>query len=349
MILLYIAIVLLSVIGIGWRREGDSGQCLSIQQCNAIKGISILLVFISHACDYVTICGYSYDLIGDNLFLAINRGIGQFCVVMFLFYSGYGTELSILNKGDDYVKRIPRRRCLTTLLNFDVAVIVFLVIRLLLGKDVVLSQFFISLTAWDSIGNSNWYIFVIIACYFISFVAATITSNHRKSFVVMLALTLTLIGVLYFFKTKEMWWYDTILAYPAGAFVALNKDRFMKSVTKNYKSALLGTMVLLGAVVSLAIFVLNGRFHAMTYNLASVLFAFLVLMITMRIKVQNAVLIWLGTNLFPLYIYQRAPMMVMANSCPSFVASYPLGFCVVSLAITILIALAYRYVKISID
>ena len=349
MIFLYIVIVLLSLKGIGWRREEDGGQCLSIQQCNAIKGISILLVFIGHACGYIVNHGYSFHLIGDNLFLAINRVVGQFCVVMFLFYSGYGTELSIQNKGDDYVKRIPWRRCLTTLLNFDVAVIVFFVISLLLGKDVKLSQFFISLTAWDSIGNSNWYIFDIIACYFISFVAATITSSHRKGFFVMLVLTMMLIGVLYFFKTKETWWYDTILAYPAGAFVALNKDRFMKSVTKNYKSALLGTMVLLGAVVSLAIFVLNGRFHVMTYNLASVLFAFLVLLITMRIKVQNAVLIWLGTNLFPLYIYQRAPMMVMANSCPSFVASYPLGFCVVSLAITILIALAYRYVKISID
>ena len=76
MILLYIAIVLLSLIGIGWRREEDSGQCLSIQQCNAIKGISILLVFVSHANQYISANGYDYLMLGDNLFFAINKGIG---------------------------------------------------------------------------------------------------------------------------------------------------------------------------------------------------------------------------------------------------------------------------------
>ena len=44
MIVLYIAIALLSVMGIGWRRDEGRDQSLSIEQCNAIKGISILLV-----------------------------------------------------------------------------------------------------------------------------------------------------------------------------------------------------------------------------------------------------------------------------------------------------------------
>lgn len=338
MIALYFAIVLLSAVGIGWRRE--VGQSLSIQQCNAIKGISILLVFVSHANQYVNGHGYGYSMLGDQWFLAINEGIGQLCVVMFLFYSGYGTELSILNKGENYAKRIPKRRCLTTLLNFDVAVVVFLVVNLLIGRTVTLSKFCLALTGWESIGNSNWYIFDIILCYFISFLATRIATSARNRFLAILVLTLLLIGALY--VLKPFWWYDTLLAYPAGALVAWRKDRFFKLARKRY------WVVLATSLLSFVLLINFGLAHVLTYNLASVMFAVLVVAITMRVRVENRVLVWLGVNLFPIYIYQRVPMMVTAELFPSFVASQAVLFCVICFAVTVAIACAYKYIKISV-
>lgn len=340
MIALYIAIVLLSVIGIGWRREEDSGQCLSIRQCNAIKGISILLVFVRHANQYVYGNGYGYSMLGDQLFLAIDESIGQLCVVMFLFYSGFGTEFSILNKGENYAKRIPKRRCLTTLLNFDVAVIVFLVVSLLLGKTVTLSKFCLALTGWESIGNSNWYIFDIILCYFISFLSTRISSKPYKRFLIVLVLTVLLIGVLY--KLKQSWWCDTLLAYPLGMFVALYQDRFFELIRRHYWVVLATSLLLFVPLINF------GDAHVLTFNLASVMFAILVVAITMRVRVENPVLVWLGANLFPIYIYQRVPMMVTAELFPSFVASQAVLFCVICFAVTLAIACAYKYIKISV-
>ena len=339
MITLYIAIVLLSVIGIGWRRE--VGQSLSIQQCNAIKGISILLVFVSHANQYVNGHGYGYSMLGDQWFLAINEAMGQLCVVMFLFYSGYGTELSILNKGENYAKRIPKRRCLTTLLNFDVAVVVFLVLSLLIGRTVTLSKFCLALTGWESIGNSNWYIFDIILCYFISFLSTRIATGARNRFLAILVLTLLLIAALY--MLKPFWWYDTLLAYPAGAMVAWRKDWFIELARKRY------WVVLATSLLSFVLLINFGLAHVLTYNLASVMFAVLVVAITMRVRVENRVLVWLGVNLFPIYIYQRVPMMVTAELFPSFVASQAVLFCVICFAVTVAIACAYKYIKISVD
>ena len=309
------------MVGIGLRSEADSGQSLSIEQCNAIKGISILLVFVSHANQYVGDSGYPYEFLGDHLFLTIKKAIGQLCVVMFLFYSGYGTQLSILRKGDEYVKKIPLRRCLTTLLNFDVAVLVFLVINLLLGNAVPFSQLCASLVAWDSIGNSNWYIFDIILCYFISFVSSRIVSGPRARFLVMLVLFTLLIGALH--VLKQSWWYDTLLAYPAGAFLALKKDEFFELARKYYLP------VLACALVLFLLFANVGHFYVLTGNLASVMLAIMVVVVTMRVKVQNSLLAWLGKNLFPMYIYQRVPMMVI-------------------LVITVFLALAYKYIRISI-
>ena len=328
------------MVGIGLRPKVDGDQTLSISQCNAIKGISILLVFVRHANQYVRECGYSYDSLGDNLFLTIDHAIGQLCVVMFLFYSGYGTQLSILKKGDEYVKRIPVRRCLTTLLNFDVAVVVFLVINLLLGNAVPFSKLCTSLVAWVSIGNSNWYIFDIILCYFISFVSSRIVSGPRARFLVMLLLVTLLIGTLH--VLKQSWWYDTLLAYPAGALLALKKDEFFELARKYYLP------VLACALMLFLLFANVGHVYVVTGNLASVMFAIMVVIVTMRVKVQNGLLAWLGKNLFPMYIYQRVPMMVIAVAFPTLVALRPVIFCFASLVITVFLAFAYKYIRISI-
>ena len=78
------------------------------------------------------------------------------------------------------------------------------------------------------------------------------------------------------------------------------------------------------------------------------MFAVLVVAITMRVKVENPALVWLGVNLFPIYIYQRVPMMVTAELFPSFVASQAVLFCVICFAVTVAIACAYKYIKISV-
>ena len=61
----------------------------------------------------------------------------------------------------------------------------------------------------------------------------------------------------------------------------------------------------------------------------------------------NRFLIWLGVNLFPLYIYQRLPMLTINELCPSVVSVYPIAFYFASFLITIIIAASYKYWRIS--
>ena len=64
----------------------------------------------------------------------------------------------------------------------------------------------------------------------------------------------------------------------------------------------------------------------------------------MKIKVNNAALIWAGKNLFPLYIYQRVPMIILSSICGgAFVASYPVLYTFACLLITLLFAHFYKY------
>lgn len=67
-------------------------------------------------------------------------------------------------------------------------------------------------------------------------------------------------------------------------------------------------------------------------------------MLSMKIKINNAVLIWAGKNLFPLYIYQRIPMIVFSSiNGGAFVSSHPILYTSTCLLTTLLFAHFYKY------
>lgn len=134
---------------------------------STINGLFIWLVFISHFMSYLP--SSVNNLVGNTL--------GQLVVVMFLFYSGYGCAAQYLSKGESYLRSFPTKRILTTLINFDIAVCAFVVVALLLGKSITMRQVLLSFVCWDSVGNSNWYIFVIILCYTLFWLSAGVVKR----------------------------------------------------------------------------------------------------------------------------------------------------------------------------
>lgn len=108
----------------------------SPRKSNALKGIFVVMVFISHFRGYVTLT--DADLIASKVI----SFLGQQMVAPFLFYSGYGVVESIKRKGLPYVKKLPVHRALRTLLHFDVAVLLFLVMRIILRESTTLRTSF---------------------------------------------------------------------------------------------------------------------------------------------------------------------------------------------------------------
>lgn len=142
---------------------------MSKSQCNVVKGVFILIVFFSHFQQYVSEAGGRvFDIY-----------LGQLMVAMFLFYSGYGVAASFAKKGVSYVRDFPKRRILTTLLNFDIAVAAFIVLDLIIGRPIGACQALLSFVCWESVGNSNWYIFAIIYCYAVAWLFLGVI-NSRK-------------------------------------------------------------------------------------------------------------------------------------------------------------------------
>lgn len=342
MALFYVLRFLLVISRLTYSQQGFYADYLSFDTTNAIKGIFIALVFIKHATPYILNSGYVFDdSILSRAFLFIDAQVGQWIVAMFLFYSGYGIMESIRKKGMAYVQSIPRKRVLTTLVNFDIAVGLFAIVALLLHKDYSLKTYLLSFTGWESVGNSNWYIFVIMLCYLIAYLCFRLPIVKKEALVTRAILCFFLLGfsVLVLSFLKPFWWYDTMLCFGVGMLYSVYRER-IELILKRYYWLILPMVLVLLYLLNKSPYYLHGLVH----NAYCLVFCLLVVMLTMKIKVNNAVLIWSGKNLFPLYIYQRIPMIILSSICGgAFVSSYPVLYTFSCLLITLLFAHYYKY------
>ena len=89
-----------------------------------VKGLFILLVFLSHFSGYI-----NRDMAVDGVYVMVRRWLGQMIVVPFLFYSGFGVSESIRKKGQAYLRMFPVRRIFNVAFQFAVAVAIYILYR----------------------------------------------------------------------------------------------------------------------------------------------------------------------------------------------------------------------------
>lgn len=307
--LIFFAVYLFSIV-LGMRlRAKPTGEYLDMDHTQAIKGIFILLVFFSHFNPNVTFTHWA-----DLTYNSIVGFFGQTMVTMFMFYSGYGVMESIKKKRLSYINTIPGKRILPTLIRFDCAVVIFAVISLLLGVRYTPLRYLISLTGWESVGNSNWYIFDIMMLYLLTFMAFKVAywgGKERPTLAATLMLLATLVAIfgLTVYYIKDTWWYDTLLCYIIGVFYSQYKLKLEKLINRNWLTWIIFMAVFWGLFVFLKLNQINTWF-IIARNMA---FCAAVTVTTMRVLFKNKVLVWCGKHLFEIYILQRIPMMVFKH------------------------------------
>lgn len=285
--------------------NGIFGDYMSIEKTASIKGVFILIVFLSHAAGYLTLGNSLPDRTFSRI---VGDLIGQSMVAVFMLYSGYGVMLSIEKKGRDYVKSIPAKRFFRVLLHFDIAVLIYYAISIAMHKEYGFTQFLISLTGWSAVGNSNWYIFDILVLYlitYVSFIAAR--NNKRLGIILNLILCAVFVGLLKYTK-GDFWWYDTVLCYPAGMLFYYAKPKFELLLQRSKWIYWAVLIALLGA------FAVSFKFSEYDIFLFArhILFAILVVMVTIKFSINNRILNFFGTHLFSIYILQRIPMNILS-------------------------------------
>ena len=336
MTIIFGVFILYIILNLSFVRRGLNEEYISKENSKKINGIFVMLVFFSHISQQMNLnSGWI-----DNYFLIIISYIGQLMVTTFIFYSGYGIYESIKKKKSNYIDSMPQKRILSTLIKFDIAVIIYAILGYIIGSEYSIKTILLSLTGWTSVGNSNWYIFSIIFMYIITYLSFKIFRKDNES-----ALVLNTILVILFMyimsNLKESWWYNTLLCYPFGMWYSQYKEKIEKFLDNSIKYYIILFLITALLVISFII-----KKITIIYITGFVLsFISLIVLFSMKFKFGNNTRIFdfLGNNVFYIYIYQRIPMILLKNiSC---IHNNKYFYFILSLIITIIITVIANYIE----
>lgn len=327
----------ISLFGVKVKREGIFPEYLSMEQSTAIRGIFAVIILLSHMNQYLVL-----ESAPDKLEASIIAHIGQLMVAPFFFYSGYGITLSYAKK-KDYVRGFARKRIGKTWFHFACAILLYLALNMALNVRLDFKRAALAFTGWTSIGNSNWYICDMLLLYIVTYgiflalrrCEAWSTERRTEAFVWM-SIVSTILLAIGLARIQPTRWYNTLLCYPLGCLYAYKKDALDRRCSKQRESYWLAAMGV--AVLFIAVYPLRKTDHLFAHNIVSCLFVILVCcLMTMKIRICNPVLVWLGKYSFYTYIYMRIPMIVLSKlglnasvtlfSLPTIAITLGLAFC----------------------
>lgn len=325
-------IIISSLIGIQFFIKNFNKDYLSKENTSCIKGIFILIVFYSHICTYMIVQPEK-----DGLMFLLKNLLGQLMVTMFLFYSGYGVFESIKKKKEKYINTIPKRRFLKTLINFDIAVLTFVIINLIIGVNLDLKRILLAFIGWTSVGNSNWYIFAILLLYLATYASFKIfDKDNNKAISLNWILTVAIMIIIGVYRGPgNEYCYNTLLCYPLGMTYSLYKGKIEKVLFNNQKYILI-TIILIVCFIAFRRLDLKD---VVWYSIYSIIFVMLIVAMTMKINLKSKILKWCGDNLFWLYILQRIPMLILSKT--GYAKAHAYRYALICFVITIILTVIY--------
>ena len=338
--MVFFLILLLLVIfnGICFSPENEfNTHYLDKKNTAAVNGIFVIMVVFSHYAQYADFGG-----VYDVPYLALREHLNQMVVATFWFYSGYGMMEAIRKTDGAYVRKLPSKFW-KLLFRFDFAVLMFLILNAFFGTFFPVKTFLLALTAWGTVGNSNWYIFAILAEYILMFAAFSITgrgdTQAKRTAGLFLFLLLTIAFVFVLMKAgRPGYTYNTVIILPLGALYS----EYRKPLERIIMKSDLSYFIVLAAVIAVYIvsFFKRWSLGIGAYTIWAAAFISAVILITMKASIYNPFLEWFGGHVFSIYILQRLPMMALAHyGC---IQNHKYISLIVAFAVTLPLAIAFE-------
>jgi hypothetical protein len=274
---------------------------MDVNNTNSIKGIFVWLIIFCHKSGYGNHNNY--------LFKTIIGHLGQKVVSMFFFYSGFGILESFKRKGVNYAKHL-RIKAFILFLKYQIIILIYLAANIFIFHyKITWRIYLLSVIFKNSLGNSNWFAFSIIIFYYYSCLSFRFVGGEIKFGIIIISFFCILhtIFVYTYFYPKKIYAVDTILCFVAGFYFSLFKKVFEKIVLKNDMCYFLITSIII---------LIYYKFFNLVNNLIyisikNVLFALLIILITLKVKFHNEFLIFMNSHSFSIYLLQRLILWII--------------------------------------
>lgn len=343
MVFILPVVFILSLIGIRFQKcNAKENTYLTKNSTNAIRGIFIIL--IAMALFLRNVSGTTYSQFDTPLF-SFSSDYVQLLFVPFFFFSGYGIFETFKDLGKSYARRIPLQQILRHYLSYFISWILFAVTALALESNYSIQDYLLSSIGLSTIGNSNWFVFVMIFLYLISFTSFRI-ADKKTAVIIHLVLVVFLYFMLKTFAQpgSEFLW-NTMPAYVVGVTYSYLKEKIERFIFKKRFIRYVGLVISMGALVGTT-FLLNAVPYT---DFANALFLFpsfflcsSIVFLTSIFDIRSKPLVFIGSNSFWIYILFLLPTIWFAKT--AFITKYSGVYFAVSFVVAL--ALGFIFNKI---
>lgn len=306
MIVLILILVMIIINGITIKGKNDFFRDYCSQEnTTTINSIFSILIFLSHSVQY-----FDANSIFDEPYLEFRKFLGQLVVVTYLFFSGFGIMESIKKKGFSYINSFPKNRILKLWYHFSLMLILFIIVSLFIDKHYPISRYLLAFTGINSIGNSNWYVLVILLLYTIIYISFKIFKKSNINAVILISAVSILSVIIAINCGAPERFYNTALCLPLGMIFSLIKHKLDKFLMKND----LVYITFSGVFILIFILLSNNRTISITHTIFFYLTgSFLITILMMKINIKSSILNWFSEHTFSFFILQRIPMILLRH------------------------------------
>lgn len=306
MIVLILILVMIIINGITIKGKNDFFRDYCSQEnTTTINSIFSILIFLSHSVQY-----FDANSIFDEPYLEFRKFLGQLVVVTYLFFSGFGIMESIKKRGSNYINLFPKNRILKLWYHFSLMLILFIIVSLFIDKHYPISRYLLAFTGINSIGNSNWYVLVILLFYILIYISFKIFKKSNVYAVLFVSIISIFSVVIAVNCGSPQRFYNTALCLPLGMIFSLIKPNLDKFLMKN--DIIYTTF--LGIVILIFLYFSQNRSNSITHIIFFYLIgSILIPMFMMKINLKSTILNWFSEHTFSFFILQRIPMILLKH------------------------------------
>lgn len=325
-----VVLVLIGVVFIAFSRPlaGEKADVFDRDTTATIRGVAVLGIILHHI--------HNRLLFGSPILLSV----GYLATGMFFFVSGYGNTLSLGKSQTVDLKWIIRKFSKIYIPYFVVYWVYYIFDVLLYPSEVpsftetVKDIFTISLP-----NMVTWFPKIILLCFLLHWVVKKLLRNAKLQFV---AISVVLCGAVLVMWKLDFggYWYNSVLCYPFGVIVAIEKERLMKIIDGKLRRVLFFafSVILFGALFVTSRY--TGNLPYIQIPCAAV-FSLMCFAFTTLFRTETKFMSWVGNNSFEFYLIHLVCCQIFCNLIP--VNQYIYALCVV--VASVLSVFVYVYIK----
>jgi len=300
-------------------------EAFSLRQMKSIQGFLTICIMLHHIGQRTCASWFPPEkIIAPGLeFFSI---FGYCFVSVFFFCSGYGLYVSFHNK-QNYLNGFFRKRVFIIILSYYTSGLVFLILRFIMRQPMDVNLVLYYIIGVKMSNPHAWYVVVLPLLYLFFYLSFRFCKKDGKaiSCFFILVILFVIFGTCIDHNNWLMcgeWWYNTVLIFPIGVLFAKYQQKVLGHFKKHNILYYLYLILMLGGIVAsyylsvyiLSIFTYYGDTNNFDYKiprrwvcviaqlLVITTFTFFIFMVSMKLRVGNRFLAFMGTITLEFYL-----------------------------------------------